>query len=158
MYVQTCEYWFKPYLKWGCFWKWFDELPLCREYREQTKTKSNQYLVWPPFAFKKTAPVLLYTHMPGFSRYLAGRWLENLPHFLFGFSLTPCLLSPHVIQDWLHDAEVRALLGARPSVAGLLVCELGCLWLWLYVLGCFLHAELIWFRRLTDGGAWWIRS
>ena len=69
-------------------------------------------LVWPPFAFKTERVLVTPAH--SFSKYLAGGCVENLPQFFCRFSLTQYLLTVHVIPDWLHDAEIRALW--RPDI------------------------------------------
>ena len=71
----------------------------------RTNLRRNQYLLWPPFAFK-TAPVLSGTLVHTFLFQASWRVLQQ---FLCGFSLYLCLMSLHVIPDWLHDVETRAL-------------------------------------------------
>ena len=54
---------------------YFHELTKCSEWTEE-KSKSNQYLVWPPFAFK-TASILLGTLAQSFWRKSAGRLFQT---------------------------------------------------------------------------------
>lgn len=64
------------------------------------KTKSNQYLVQPPFVFKP-ASVGLKVHLDSVLRYLAGRLFQAFQRTCqIGFSLSWFFLSPHVIQNY----------------------------------------------------------
>lgn len=76
----------------------------------EKRKQLHVYVMWPPFSIK-TAPVLFSILVHIFSRYVVPRILENSPQLLCGFMMPQCLMSLHIIPDWLHDVDIRAPVG-----------------------------------------------